>query len=610
MKRSERQQRPEHAFVAVIERRGKSFQAEAAFGEERRVFVGRKDLRGAAAGDLVVIRESGRGRGRVTRRLGRADSLEAVMEGILAYWRVRRGFSRDALAEAEKVARRTATPDPGRRDLTGVPAVTIDPDEARDFDDAVSLVPGPGRGEVTLMVHIADVGYFVDPGGALDREAAAKAMSVYLPLGVEPMLPPLLANDACSLRPGAERKCFTVEMVFREPAAGGAEKGGRAPRDRAGRRRRPGKRGLEPGKVRFYRSLIRSRARLTYNQVDDYFEGGAPAPAGTGELLDRCRELSAALREGRFARGALDIHTFEPEFRLGDGGEVLGVRPAPRSQSHALIEEFMIAANEAVARYLERRRLPVVYRVHEEPDPAAVEALFELLEDLGIEVPPFSLAEGSSRRAGQAIQQLLARHGRAGGAASAGTFFHETVLRSLKQARYLEDNLGHFGLASPAYLHFTSPIRRYPDLVAHRALAAALGLSRWQADRFELAAVAERCSELERRAARVEHAGDDVVLAHLLERRLFHEGWDRVFTGEVISLIPAGLFLRFEEVFEGFVPARVLRGDYYVLNDKGSALVGRRSGRPYRLGDEMNVRVERIDKLRGKVELRPAGGRG
>lgn len=588
------------------------------------IFVGRKALNGARPGELVVLRPDGRGRGEVVRRLGKADSLSALMEGILTFYQVPRGFSPAALAEAGEQAALSGETDSGRGDLTELVSFTIDPDEAKDFDDAISLVDGPGEGEVTLYVHIADVSYFVPPGSAIDKEAERKACSVYMPVAVEPMLPPSLSSDACSLRAGQDRKCVTVEMVFEwdgwgsddEPGRG--EKVGHDEKEGAGNRNEQ----LLPTKVRFFRSLIHSRRRLTYNEVDDFFEGvaGLSEPgeqlepgrddidaAGLGELLGRCRRLAGDLREARHGRGALSIQTFEPEFRLADDGGVIGVRPRPSSESHALIEEFMIAANEAVARFLEHRRSNCIYRVHEQPDATAVDSLFDLLEDLGVPVPHFSMAGCTPERAGEAIRDLLRSLPQVLSETQRNrSVFGEIVLRSLKQARYLEDNLGHFGLASEAYLHFTSPIRRYPDLVVHRALLRELHLEDYSCSRLELSEVALTSSENERRAALVERTADDIVLAFLLDRLLFEEGWDKIFEGEIVSVIPSGLFVRFEECYEGYVPARQLRGDYFAISDTGGALIGRRSGRPFRLGDRMTIRVVRIDKLRGKVELEPA----
>lgn len=612
----------------MLSKHGKIFRAEPLFGDIKTdIFVGRKALNGARPGELVVLRPDGRGRGEVVRRLGKADTLAALMEGILTFYQVPRGFSPAALAEADAQAALSGESDSGRGDLTGLVSFTIDPDEAKDFDDAISLVDGPGDGEVTLYVHIADVSYFVPPGSAIDREAERKACSVYMPVAVEPMLPPRLSSDACSLRAGFDRKCVTVEMVFewdgweagngadsRQDQPGGSGRGDDA-------RIEAGVEPMLPTKVRFFRSVIHSRRRLTYNEVDDYFEGtaGLSEPgellepgrddidaAGLETLLERCRRLAGDLREARHARGALAIQTFEPEFRLADDGGVIGVRPRPESESHALIEEFMIAANEAVARFLEHRRSNCIYRVHEQPDATAVDSLFDLLEDLGVPAPHFSLAGGTPEKAGAAIRDLLRSLPQVLSETQRNrSVFGEIVLRSLKQARYLEDNLGHFGLASEAYLHFTSPIRRYPDLVVHRALLRELHLEDYSCSRLELSEVALTSSENERRAALVERTADDIVLAFLLDRLLFEEGWDKVFEGEIVSVIPSGLFVRFEECYEGYVPARQLRGDYYVISDTGGALIGRRSGRPFRLGDRMTIRVVRIDKLRGKVELEP-----
>ena len=585
---------------AVLAKRGKVYQAEAAFDSDETFYVGRKYLKGARAGELVVLRVDGRGRGEVLRRIGKQDSLPAVMEAVLIHFGVPRGFSEAAEAEAVRQASLARVYDSGRHDLTGTLTFTIDPVEAKDFDDAVSLENGPGDDEITLYVHIADVSYFVADGSALDREAAEKANSVYLPIAVEPMLPAVLSSDACSLKPDVERKCVTVEMVFPSPLAAvdfqGEDNG--EDNDHAG---------IQPLKTRFYRSTIRSRYRMTYNQVDDLLQGRARLDDELAVLLGRCRSLADVLRHARYRRGALNIHTFEPEFRLDEDGGVMGVKPRPQSESHALIEEFMIAANESVASFLVKRGTECIYRVHDEPDPAAVDSLFDLLDDLGIPVPEFSLEQGSPRLAGRAVREIIRKLPRVlQEQQRRRDVFGEIVLRSLKQARYHEANLGHFGLASEAYLHFTSPIRRYPDLVAHRALLSELHLQDWKPSRFDLVATAERSSENERRAAAVEHLGDDVVLAYLLDQLLYREGWDRRFDGEIISLIPSGLFVRFEDCYEGYVHVSSLRGDYYAINDTGSALVGRRSGRPYRLGDRLTVRVVSIDKLRGKVELEPA----
>jgi ribonuclease R len=606
-------------YVALMEKRGKVYEAQSAFGDEEAVFVGRKSLGDARDGDLVLLRSDGRGRGEVIRVIGKSRHLPAIMEAILAHYRVPRGFSPAGLAEANAAAERALAHDESRHDLTGMDSITIDPDEARDYDDAITLQAGPGDGETTLFVHIADVSYYIRDGSILDAEARKKSCSVYMPVAVEPMLPEILSSDVCSLRPDTERKCVTTEMIFdwplksdSEEESGNREKGGRGAKKGRGAKDEKGAEAepppLLPKKVRFYRSVIRSRRRLTYNEVDDLFEDAVHlGDEQIEQLLGQCRAFARDLRAARHARGALNIETFEPEFRLDENGEVIGVRPRPESESHALIEEFMIAANEAVARFLERKDSSCIYRIHEEPDAQAVDALFDLLEDLGVATPSFSLAKGTPQAAGEAIRQMLKSLPTVlSEKQKSASVFGEIVLRSLKQAIYLEENLGHFGLASPAYLHFTSPIRRYPDLVVHRALMRELGIEDLSCDRVQVAETARISSDNERRAALVERKADDVVLAFLLDRVLFESGWDRVFAGEIVSVIPSGLFIRFERTFEGYVPARKLWGDYFAISDKGSALVGRRKGRPFRLGDSMNVRVTRIDKLRGKVELEPA----
>jgi ribonuclease R len=311
------------------------------------------------------------------------------------------------------------------------------------------------------------------------------------------------------------------------------------------------------------------------------------------------------MREQRFARGALSIETPEINFEFDGKGGVARAWKETEPTAHRLIEELMIAANEAVAELLAGRKRPALYRVHERPDPQAIELLLKKLADLGVPTPPAPKQlspETAAAVAGEVSVRVMDYVGRSGRGREA---FPSLVLRSLKQARYHPENLGHSGLASRAYCHFTSPIRRYPDLVVHRALLRELDVSRDPVPP-DLGDLAEHASERERAAADVEYRADDICLAWLLDAELYERGWDEPFEGEIIGVIGSGLFARFGEVFEGFLPARRLAGDYFELNDLGTALVGRRGGGTFRLGDPIKVRVESIDKPAGKVELAPA----
>jgi ribonuclease R len=507
---------------------------------------------------------TGRGRARVERIVGPAKRIENVLEALLVEEGLREGFEPHDVPEPSFE---------GRTDLRDLTTFTVDPDTAKDFDDAIS-VRREGDG-VRIWVHIADVSFFVSAGTALDRGAAERGNSVYVPGLVAPMLPHELADDACSLRPNVDRLCLTVEIA-------------------------PG------GGPSFYRSVIRSRERFTYGQVQRILEGGEQH-----ELADDVRladEVSAELRRQRFARGALRVESPEVNFGFDGEGGVERAWLEAEPTAHALIEELMILANEKVAAFLAGRQEPALYRVHEPPEPQSVEHLLAKLADLDVPTPPALRTESMSpaeaaRIAAEASERVADYVAKAGRGREA---FQSLVLRALKQAHYDPRNLGHSGLASIAYTHFTSPIRRYPDLVVHRALLRAIG----QGDDpvpDDLQATAEHTSETERAATDIEYRADEICAAWLLERTLFERGWDETFAGEVIGLIPSGLFARFGEVFEGFVPARKLRGDYYELNDLGTALVGRRGGRRYRLGDEIEVRVEEIRRAEGKIELATAG---
>jgi ribonuclease R len=454
-----------------------------------------------------------------------------------------------------------------RVDLRDLVAFTIDPETAKDFDDAISVREEDGG--FRAWVHIADVSAYVPAGSPLDHGAARRAFTTYVPGLAAPMLPPELADDRCSLRPHEDRPCVTVELP-------------------------------PQGAPSFYRSVIRSRARLTYPQAER--REAEPEVAAALELTDR---LTAAMRERRFARGALRIERPEVAFEFDGRGGVARAWKESEPTAHRLVEELMIAANEAVAQLLSSRRREALYRVHERPDPQAIELLLKKLADLDVPTPPApeqlppATAAAVAAAASERVSDYAERSGRGREA------FPALVLRSLKQARYDPANLGHSGLASPAYCHFTSPIRRYPDLVVHRALLRELGLSD-EPPPDDLDGLAEQTSAREREAAQIEYLADELCLAWLLESELFDRGWEEPFDGEIIGLISSGLFVRFGEVFEGFLPARRLPGDYFELNDLGTALVGRRVGGTYRLGDLIAVLVERIERAAGKVELSPA----
>jgi ribonuclease R len=514
-------------------------------------------------------------------RLGRPDVARDVIEAFM----VDRGLKRSFAPAVEREASAAAgvpidAAGRSRRDLRYLPTFTIDPVSARDFDDGVSAARARDGGW-RVWVHIADVSAYVGTGSLVDREAYRRGCSVYVPGAVEPMLPSALSSGACSLVPAQDRLAVTAELLVRGESVESAA---------------------------FYRSVIRSDARLYYDQVDRIFAGAEASTPPWGEPLATARQVAAALQRRRAARGAVAVAGEEPEFRFDRDGHVIEAAAVEQTESHRLVEHLMIAANEQVAKLLSERGIPALYRVHERPDALAVGRLADQLASLGVPTPALPKGPLAPEQAASAVGEIsqlatefVARTGRGRRA------FGSLVLRSLKQAYYDHRNLGHAGLQSPNYCHFTSPIRRYPDLVCHRALLAAVAGEPSPEPRA-VAAAGPWASAREREAMTIERDADDIASCFLLERWLADAGYDAVFEGEVIGLHTGGVFVAFGSGgrFKGMLPVRRLVGDWWEGNEEGTMLHGARTGRTIRLGDPIDVVVGTIDAPRGRVDLHPA----
>ena len=464
-----------------------------------------------------------------------------------------------------------------RLDLREALCVTIDPVNARDFDDALSIAPAGGDWEVGI--HVADVSYYVAPEGPLDAEARRRATSVYLVDRVIPMLPERLSGDLCSLRAEEDRLAVSV-LVTLDPRG-------------------------EVQASRVARTVIRSRARLTYEEAQALLEGENPErrPPAVAEAVRQLRDLSRELLRRRNARGSLDFDLPEAEVVLDEDGFPLDIQESMRLDSHRLVEEFMLLANETVARRAQKRGVPFLYRVHEEPDPLKIENLRRFAAVFGHVIPPGEVTP-------RVLQRVLER--------VEGTpeekILSTIVLRSMKQARYAVENVGHFGLASECYTHFTSPIRRYPDLVVHRILTdfearAAEPEERRAETRHELAEIAVHASREERRAQEAERDSVDLKKVAFMERHL-----GETFAGTISGVQAFGFFVRLQRWFvEGLVHVNTLDDDYYVFDEERYSLVGKNTARVFRLGDAVEVQVAKVDRVARQIDfllVQPAAPRG
>jgi ribonuclease R len=537
------------------------------------IAVPREALGGAEDGNLVLaqltspLSGGARVTGRVARVLGHESDPGVEVTAIAFHHGLRLEFPEDVMTAVDHVPQSVTPPEQrGRLDLRRVPFVTIDGEDARDFDDAVAVERLSGDGYL-LRVAVADVSHYVAEGTALDREAQRRGTSVYFPGRVLPMLPPELSNGICSLNPEVDRLALCAELHFA--------------RDGAIR------------KEQFQEVVFRSHARLTYDEVSADLQAGRPL-RGAGDptpMVDLCELLSRRRRE----RGSLDFDIPEAKVLLDEDGEVRDVVRRERHLAHRMVEEFMIAANEAVARFFEIRGQPTVYRVHDRPDPEKTRAFCELAGALGFHLRPQDADE----------PRALARFVESLGARPEARALNTLLLRSMKQAFYDVENIGHFGLASGEYLHFTSPIRRYPDLLVHRLLRTLLrdrgpapgsareGLS------AQLSDLAAQASARERAALEAERESLAYHRARLMAGRVGGE-----LDGVVAAVVPFGLFVEVERPFvEGLVHVQTLGDGFYTYDEQRQRLSASPSGRGFGIGDRVRVRVVDASVARRQVNF-------
>ncbi|MGC3997183.1 MAG: ribonuclease R [Anaeromyxobacter sp.] len=483
-------------------------------------------------------------------------------------------FPETVQAEAEETPDHVRAEDwRGRKDLTGLPLVTIDGEDARDFDDAVHVERLParkGKPLYRLVVAIADVAHYVRPGTALDGEAQRRGTSVYFPMQVLPMLPERLSNGICSLNPEVDRLCMVADLVV------------------------DGHGDVKEAEV--YEAVMRSAARCTYNEVARVLAGErVPGRERFREAFELMAELQGKLTAMRRRRGAIDFDLPEAKIVLGEDGRVSAIEKRPRNRAHRIVEEFMLAANEAVARWFGTRELPTIYRVHGAPDEEKLQAFLDLAATHGFAAP----VEPRDPRALNALLEKLAGHAQQ-------RALNQLLLRAMMQAIYTPENIGHYGLAAEHYLHFTSPIRRYPDLMVHRLLkeewARRLGKPVKQTPAPALEELAALCSERERASMEGEREIDAYYAALFMQDKV-----GETCDGVVSAVVEFGLFVELKPFFvEGLVKAEELPGAFE-LDPVHHALVDARTGRSFRVGDPVRVLVAAASPVRRQITLQLAG---
>jgi ribonuclease R len=541
------------------------------------ISIAQKYRGGAKNGDMVIAEiisyptERKPPSGKVTKIIEKPEDPKAEIEAIIDEFNLPRRFPQNVLEEASLLSQlRTWDKEhrtQRRKDLRSLPTVTIDGECAKDFDDAVSIKIT--RQGYTLHVHIADVGFYVGWNSSIDVEAKKRGTSVYFPGRVIPMLPKELSEDLCSLIPKVERLALTIEMNF----------------DRNGNMLN----------ARFYPSVIISKERMTYTSIKKILiDNDGHEREKYNYLLqdfELMGELCSILRNRRLGRGSLDFDLPEPEVLLDMQGRPEAILEAERNYAHMIIEEFMIAANEAIAEYLNGLGIPILYRVHEEPDPFKFEETLKVVRSVsrkGYPLKPRDFPELLRNIKGKPEEEII----------------NYKVLRSLKQARYSHINIGHFGLASKCYTHFTSPIRRYPDLVVHRILREALYKRHLSDKRIQeleklLPDIAFNSSRTERLADKAEIKVVDAMRAWFMKDKVGEE-----FDGKIVNITPYGIKVRLMDFYvEGFLHVSYMTDDFYQYNERLMSLVGRHTRRSFTIGKEVKVRIERIDMEEREIIL-------
>lgn len=561
------------------------------------VLIGPKDVKQAQPGDFVRVQITvpphfkHQPHGRVLEVLGDPSTSGIETEMALRTFGIPHEWPKDALTQANALAPEVLESDKVTRvDLRELPLVTIDGEDARDFDDAVYCEP-TASGGYRLFVAIADVSHYVERGSALDEQARLRGTSVYFPNRVVPMLPERLSNGLCSLNPDVDRLCMVCEL--RVSAAG------------------------KVTRYQFYEGVMCSQARLTYNQVHDYLSGDDQDPSrlppglqslAVRENVEALNGLFMLLKKERHARGAIDFDTAETQVLYDDSGRIDKIVARTRNDAHKIIEECMLLANVAAAKLLQKLEIPALYRIHEQPNEDKLELLNQFLASIGLQFPKRKHLQ--SRDFQKILKQVSHRPD--------FSLIQTVMLRSMMQARYGDEQFGHFGLAYPIYTHFTSPIRRYPDLLVHRALryvirsridtshvtrvpkAKRLAKTHWlETSARQLRALGEQCSQAERRADEATRDAMDWLKCEYMQARV-----GNFYDGVISSVTPFGLFIELQDVFvEGLVHVSALDRDYYSHDQVHHRLVGQRTQRAHCLGDRVTVRVVRVDVDERKIDF-------